>query len=519
MVDVTATPAEATKGQPSARVYPVVRVIHKWAGLIALAWLSVLGITGWMLDHHDWRWTHQWTVPSWVTSARIDRLVNGTIIRHIEVDQDDPSRWIGASERGLWRTDNAGETWTDIPFAGMSGHPQVFRFVPAEAHGLDTVYVATDDGIWTITDGEQAATRLTLDGELVTALGQGSTPTELVGSVHHGTLFRFDTRTPEEVTWIDVNNVVVNGLPETVSLYRFIFDLHVGEGTLPQPWSILINDYGGIAMGILGLTGFLFWWLPRKWRNQSPKGQLKKRQKILRWLYRSHGPVIGILAIIPILYLSITGIAVDHIFWLGDVARDVPLERESLPPIYDYENLNGEITHVVAYPGDPNRWSVASRFGVLNSEDGGRTWAVDQSLPATLGTDAGNVNLFREGDHVFVGVGSKGNGYKSIDDDAWTFVEMPADFLAITDATRRGDTWYLKNSRGISAGTLESNTFEATGIPYPAITGTTVYLFLADIHTGNIVHAEFIWVNDLVAILAIILVISGPITWWKRKWM
>ncbi len=518
MVDVTAS-SSPVKAKSASRVFPIVRTVHKWAGLVALAWLSVLGLTGWFLDHHDWRWTHQWTVPEWVTSARIDRLVNGTIIRHIEVDQNDPNRWISASERGLWRTDNAGETWTEIPFAGMRGRPQVFRFVSADHHGLERVYLATDDGIWTLQSTGDMAEPFALDDEMVSALGHGSTPTELVGSVHHGKLFRFDVRVPDEVTWIDVDDVQVDGLPETVSLYRFLFDLHVGEGTLPQPWSILINDYGGIAMGILALTGLMFWWLPRKWRHEKPKGQLKKRQKILRWLYRSHGPVIGIIAIVPILYLSLTGVAVDHIQWLGEVAKDVPMDRKSLPPIYQFKNLNGEITHAVAYPGDPNRWSIASRYGVLNSHDGGRTWMVDQSLPQTLGTDAGNVNLFREGDYVFIGIGTHGNGYRKIDEEEWTFVEMPTDFLAITDATRRGDTWYLKNSRSISVGSLDTNVFEASGVAYPPLQGTTWYLFLADIHTGNIIHGEFIWVNDIVAILAIILVITGPIAWWKRKWM
>ncbi|MDG2319002.1 MAG: PepSY-associated TM helix domain-containing protein [Rhodospirillaceae bacterium] len=518
MVDATADTA-AAKPKSDPGFYPTVRVIHKWAGLAGLAWLSVLGITGWILDHQDWRWTHQWAVPEWVTSARIDRLVNGTVMRHIEVDQNDPARWIGASERGLWLTENAGEAWVDIPFQGMSGHPQVFRFVPAESHGLDLIYLATDDGIWTISSDEAAAQPFALHGQPISALGQGSTTTELVGAVHHGQLFRFDVRVPDEVTWIDVDEVVVHGLPETVSLYNFIFDLHVGEGTLPQPWSILINDYGGISMGTLGLTGLMFWWLPRKWRNQAPKRELKKRQQILRWLYRCHGPVIGILAIIPILYLSITGIAVDHIFFLMDKGKGIPLARENLTPIYDYTSLEGEITHVVAFPGDPSSYAVATRFGVLNSDDGGRTWAVDESLPTTLGTDAGNVNLFREGEFIFVGVGSKGNGYRKIDETGWTFVEMPADLLAITDVTRRGDTWYLKNSRGISSGTFNDNVFEATNIPYPALEGTTFFLFMADVHTGNTFHSEFIWVNDLVALMAIILAITGPLAWWKRKWM
>ncbi len=521
MADIEAHESR-TKTKSASRVYPLIRTVHKYAGLMALAWLSVLGITGWILDHHDWRWTHQWSVPSWVTSAPIDRLVPGTIMRHIEVDTDDPARWIGASERGLWLTEDSGATWRDIPFADMRGHPQVFRFVPAGDGGLDLIYMATDDGLWTVSGSGSAADiraeRLALKGEVVTSLSPGSTNTELVGVAHHGEIFRLDVGAPDNVTWVNLDEVDVSNLPDTVPLNRFVLDLHVGEGLLSQPWSILINDYGGIAMGILGLTGALFWYLPRRWRGDKPKGKLKARQQTLRWLYRGHGPVIGILAIVPILYVSITGVLVDHIRWLIEVGQEVPLTRENLPPIYHFKTLNGEITHVVAYPDAPERYSVATRFGVLNSEDGGRTWRGDDSLPATLGTDAGNVNLLREGDYVFVGIGTKGNGYRRIGDEDWTFVEMPADFLAITDATRRGGTWYLKNSRMISTGTLDGG-FEPAGVAYPPVEGTTVYLFLADIHTGNIIHGEFVWVNDIVAILAIILALTGPVAWWKRKWM
>lgn len=499
--------------------YAKVRVVHRWAGLFALAWLSVLGITGWILDHHDWRWTHQWSVPDWVTSARIDRLVPGTVMRHIEIDPADDQHWIGASERGLWRTVDGGATWSDIPFAGESGHPQVFRFV-TPPDGL--IYLATDDGLWTLARDGERALPFALDNELVTSLSEGSSATELVGAVHHGTIFRLDTANPSNITWIEVDDVDVSGLPETVRFNRFILDLHVGKGLLTQPWSILINDYGGIAMGILGLTGFMFWYLPRKWRTEKPKGQLKKRQQILRWLYRGHGPVIGILAIVPILYLSVTGIMVDHIFELIDYGKTVRLDRESLPPVYQYESLEGEVSYVVGYPDAPETLSISTRFGVFTSTDSGNTWEADRSLPSTGGTDAGLVNLLREGDTIFVGVGTVGNAYRKIEEENWTFVEMPADHLAMTDATRSGDTWYLKNSRMISKGALggEGNSvFEPAGVPYPPIAGTTFFLFLADIHTGNIVHTQFIWFNDLVALMAIILAITGPIAWWKRKWM
>lgn len=518
---MTDVPANNTMPSPktSSGFYSKVRVVHRWAGLLALGWLSVLGITGWILDHHDWRWTHQWSVPSWVTSARIDRLVPGTVMRHIEIDPSDDQHWIGASERGLWQTRDGGATWIDIPFEGERGHPQVFRFVTL-ANGL--IYLATDDGLWTLERDADTAKRFALDNHFISSLSEGSTPTELVGVEHHGRIFRFDVARPTSVSWIEVNEVQVSNLPDTVTLNRFVLDLHVGKGLLSQPWSILINDYGGIAMGILGLTGFMFWYLPRKWRTEIPKGQLKKRQNALRWLYRSHGPVIGILAIVPILYLSVTGIMVDHIYALIEYGKTVRLQRESLPPIYQYESLAGEVRYVVAYPDEPERLSISTRFGVLNSSDGGQNWVGDQTLPVTLGTDAGLVNLLREDDTLFVGIGTVGNAYLRIGDDTWTFVDMPADHLAMTDATRAGDVWYLKNSRMISKGRLTGDgggVFESADVPYPPVQGTTFFLFLADIHTGNIIHTQFIWFNDLVASMAIILAITGPIAWWRRKWM
>lgn len=515
MADTTED-SEAAKPKSASRFYPVVRLIHRWAGLTALLWLSVLGITGWILDHHDWRWTHQWSVPSWVTSARIDRLVPGTVMRHVQVDENDDLRWIGASERGLWRTEDGGASWSDIPFEGERGHPQVFRFVTTQESKL--IYLATDDGIWSLDPNGKSAQHFALDNHLISSLSEGNTATELVGAEHEGRIFRFETGQPNDITWIDLDEVTVTGLPDTVPLNRFVLDLHVGKGALTQPWSILINDYGGIAMGILGFTGFLFWWLPRKWRTEKSVGQIKRRQQIIRWLYRSHGPVIGIVAIVPILYLSITGVMVDHIFTLIDIGKTVRLDREDLPPIYQYKSLQGEVRYVVAYPGEPNRISISTRFGVLTSKDSGHSWTVDQTLPETGGTDAGLVNLLREGEYLFVGIGTKGNAYRKINDPDWTFVEMPADHLAMTDATRSGDTWYLKNSRMISKGTLESG-FEPSGVAYPPIQGTTFFLFLADIHTGNIIHGEFVWVNDLVAIMAVILALTGPIAWWKRKWM
>jgi hypothetical protein len=509
--------AAAPKARPSA--WTVLRTVHKIAGLIALAWLTVLGLTGWILNHHEWRWSHQWTVPDWVTSARIDRLVRGTVMRQFMADPADPNRYLGASERGLWVTNDAGRAWVDVSWEGADGLPQTYDLVAGPAGDLTHVWIGTDDGIWIVRDNGTRAVPFALRGLDVTSLTAGSAPGELVGVVGHGRIFRLPTDNPAAIAWTEVKNVQMQGLPDSLSLPAFTLDLHVGTGLLPQPWSLIINDYGGIAIFILSATGLLFWWLPRHWRHKSPKGELKFRQKTLRWLYRGHGPVIGLLAIVPILYVSITGAMVDHIDALIEHGRDVRLPREKLPPIYAYRNLTGEIGDVIAYPGAPEKLTIATRLGVYTSTDGGRTWDAERGLGEGDGTDASQVNLIRRGDVVFVGAGSIGQFYRHDGDERFAPLIVNGPKLAITDATRRGEEWLVKMSRSIYSATALDATFEDTKIPYPPLTGTTVFLFLADIHTGNIIHGQWKWVNNLVALMAVILALSGPVIWWRRKWM
>jgi hypothetical protein len=506
---------------PKARTFalPSLRTVHKLAGLIALAWLSVLGLTGWVLNHHEWRWSHQWTVPDWVTSARIDRLVRGTIMRSFMADPNDANRYLGGSERGLWVTADAGQTWTDVIWEDTDGLPQIYDFVPGPANDLNHVWIGTDDGIWIVKDNGTRAVPFALRGHDITSLTPGSHAGELAGVDHHGRIFRLQTADPAAVAWTEVDNVQVSGLPDTISLPTFTLDLHVGTGLLPQPWSLIVNDYGGIALAILSATGLFFWWLPRRWRHRAPKGHLKRRQKILRWLYRGHGPIIGLLGIVPIVYVSITGAMVDHIEDLIEHGSDVRLPREALPPIYAYKTLVGEINDVIAYPGEPNRLTIATRLGMFNSADAGRTWTVEQAVGEGDGTDASNVNLIRRDDTVFIGAGSIGQFYRRDGEASFTPLAVNGPKLAITDAARRGGTWYVKMSRSIYAASNLEATFEDTKIAYPPLTGTTFFLFLADVHTGNIIHGQWKWVNNLVALMAIVLVLSGPILWWRRKWV
>lgn len=503
-------------GRPwiGTKTYRTVRTIHKWAGLAACVWLFVLAVTGILLDHHEWRWLSQVSVPESWTSERINGLVPGTVMRHIAIDAADPNRLLGASERGMWLSEDRGATWTDVAFEGLSGAPMVHRFVGTEGGRLEGLFVATDDGIWRTTTGGSKLVRLALKGKDVTGLSQGHGPGELVGVIAQGSLVRVAVETGT-VTPVDARARVA-GLSATVPAYRFVMDLHFGRGTLPGSWSIWINDLGGVAMAVLAVTGLAYWWTTRRSRRRALK--LKFRRRLMRWLYRFHAPVLGLAGAIPILYLSVTAIPMNHIFEFIPWARGTDLARSSLPPVYRLTSFGHEIRGVAAWPGEPERLSLSTRFGVIESRDGGASWAVDRSVPVPPGT--GGANLFRVGDRVFAAFGGGRNFWRRAGEEGWSKIDGPS--RALTSAAVAGETWYVKNSRSIFSGPLEARAPELADTEIPsrhAAPGTTFFLFVADIHTGLIFFPGFGWVNDVFAALAIFLVVTGPIAWARTRWM
>ena len=459
--------------------------VHKWAGLVGGAWLFVLGATGIVLDHDEWRWARQITVPqSWI-SPNVGRLLPATRMRHVAVDESDPQRWLGGSERGLWRTDDGGGLWEPVPFDGLVGEtPQVQGFVRPSKPGLDGVWLGTDDGLWRSTEDGKRAERVGLAGQFITDLTAGSAPDELVGVVDHDRIFRINVGRPEDVTWVELSKVAVTGLPEHISLYRFFFDLHFGYGLFSRNISTLINDYGGLSFMILAVSGFLFWWFPKRWKRARRPTSPQKKKATFNWLYRAHAPIIGILALIPIGYLSLTAIPMVHVVGFGEWADDVLLPRSSLPPVYQFRSLRGEVDHIVAYPGDPGRLTIGTRLGVLNSEDGGASWYREEALPAASG------NLFRVGAATFFSNNARKHYVRTLDDDAlWKPVEGIAS--AMTDGVQLGNQWVMKNSRGFNFGDLAQGFSVSDNVLMPELPGATLYLFLVDIHVGLVFHRQF----------------------------
>lgn len=488
---------------------------HRWLGLIAMAWLIVLGATGVVLDHPEWRWTKQWTLTEAFASPHVlDDEARGTVLRQFQVNPDDISRWIAGGERGLWRSEDAGSTWSPVEYADTDGIPQLFAIVPQPDRPWARIFLATDDGIWLV-DGERGmARRFALAAQPVTQLVVNGDATELVGVIDARRIFSMSIMDPDAIRWTDLANAAITNPPAEIGLGRLATDLHFGNGAARGSLSTWISDYGGIAIVLLSLTGLLQWWLPRRWRRGKKRLKADSRRDLYRWVFRSHGPLVGLLAVIPILLLSLSGIFFDHPRELMRMTSDVRFSSAVLPTAFRPRDLAGEIRALSVAPD--GRWSVMTRLGLLHSDDGGTMWSFDYQAPLLSHLKGGLVGMSQHDDVTFIGMHGGPNFYRGHGELEWQ--QIPGLRMMIQDAERIGEQWYMKGSRGFIRGTLDGR-FEPLDAKLPDITGLPVYNFLVDLHTGLMFHDQWIWVNDIAAIIAIILAITGLVNWLYRRWI
>ena len=483
--------------------------IHKYAGLVACAWLFVLGVTGVLLDHHEWRWLSQNSVPTSWTSDQINRLVPGTVMRHVVAT---PTTIVGGSERGTWLSSDKGQTWKRVEFQGLKHQPQLFGTAGTAGTTFAGVYLATDDGLWALEASGATARPVALRGDHLTAISPGHDDRTVVAVRDHTDLLTIEKATGAVVPIARGDRVV--GLGGDVAFNTFVREIHFGRGLLAGEASIWLNDFGGVCLVLLSVTGLSYWLVKRNGKSMGLS--LGARRGALKWLFRSHGPLVGLVAALPILYLAVTAIPLNHIYGFIDATKGWEVPRASLTPAYQGHTLDHEIDGIVAWPNDPGRLSIVSRFGVLDSRDNGRTWRTEPTLPDPSGM--AGANIFRVDDRVFVGRGGGKSIVQVAGTNKWEPLKGPS--TSLTSATRQGDLWLVKNSKAIYVADDHAAPYADAKIPFKqAVSGTTLYLFFADIHAGVIFHKEFKWLNDLFAGLAILLVISGPVIWLRRRWV
>lgn len=498
-----------------SRRLPGARKLHTWAGLGAGLWLAMLGMTGFVLDHRDWSWLWQSTAPEFLVPGQIAAKARNATTRLYQLNPDQPQQRIAGGPQGLWISNDSGQHWQAVIFNTSKTMPGINVILDDPATHWPNLWLGTNDGIWKLDATSGTAQRVTLSGTRITALSAGPSPNGLLGVVDKSRVFRLDLTHDPRPAWIDLVPPASDQLPKTIGLSRLVHDLHFGRGLLVAPASLLINDIGAWLMLLLPVGGFLFWWLPRRWKStaRSAKPLAATRKRTVQWIYRLHGPTLGLVAVIPFLYLTVTGILLDHAPELRAWMKIIHIPQALQPPVYRLNSWENEIYAIAGYPDEADRFSLGTRLGLFTTQDAGQNWIRETGRPL----DPGFVwTLRRHGDDLLIG-GMGGPNLQRHKDSGWQPVKgtghMP------TDISRDSNGGYLwLNREGFHPGSSAARLLPAQH-SLPGLEGVAWYFVIDGLHSGMLIHAQWKWINDIVALACLLLTITGLMRWWRQRWI
>ena len=260
-------------------------------------------------------------------------------------------------------------------------------------------------------------------------------------------------------------------LHHPITLARLVRDLHYGRGLVTE-YSKTINDYGALWLSWLAVSGFIIFIV------------LKISPKKSKSLIKMHANMWAFLAIFPIAILCITGIVLDHAKALSTILHRNHIAPSFLPPVY--RDLHDDIWDVAVYN---NSFYIGNRVGLFKTPD---------FVHYTLISKGFVYKLFKDGNVLIIsGMGAPS---RIVVDDKEHILHAPHMFKA-----------YIKQHNRIIYYTPRSS------LSLPHWHDITLYSIILGIHDGNFFASWWKWINDLAAIAALILAITGSIRWIVMK--
>ncbi len=440
-------------------------VLHKVAGLAGGFVLGLLAITGFFLDHENfdflWRITldDQWLPESMI--AKKSRAVEA-----YRKDPDDARRVLVGTRRGLYFSNNGGET-----FHVVLRH-QVLALC-ADDRSWRALYAATPQGIFTSRDRGEHWLPFALDGSLVTSVNAWDDKLYAVVDKRH--LYRIDADGRADLLqWQPPSSAV---LPKQIALGRLVRDLHYGRGLFDGDLSLFINDGLAFLLAFLSISGYIIYLQIRARRLRR-----KKTDNLRLWVrFHAHGlQVIATLSVVVI--LGITGLFLDHAGALRNFLHSVHLETNLLPPVY-----RSLATDVWGFDFDGKYFRIGNRMGVFASSD---------LIHWRLESRGFAWRMKRLDDRLVVsGMGSPN---RILTDGHWKILKdtphMPRDFF-------------------LEKGEIRPLAPHLSQLPLPRWSSTSLYHILLGLHDGKLIWGQWVWLNDLAVLALVLLLYSGYLKW------
>jgi len=429
--------------------------IHKYAGLMAGVLLFILAFTGFFLDHKNWSFIYTIGIENVPISVYKHEK---RLIEAYWVDPKDSGHIIVGSRRGVFHK-------KDTDFVKRLSQ----QCLALRSDGV-SLYAATDDGVYILEVNTWKP--FVLGGLFINAISiyEG----KLLASVDKKELVLIDLLTSKVISKTEVQ-ISASELKNDIKLSRFVRDLHYGRGLFDGDVSLLINDYDAFFIMAIVLSGYMVYYLIRA----------KKYAKISRQLIKIHANVFTILAIIPFVLIVITGVFLDHSKLLAGFMRSTTISNTFCAPVY--KSLKEDIWSVNL--GD-NVYRIGNRYGVYESSDL-KSWKMVSKGFA--------YKIKRIDENVYVsGMGAPN---RILSEEQWKmFPKTPHMFKDIN----------IQNSQQVFLS-------HKSKMSLPKSDNASLYSILFSLHDGSFFASWWIWINDIAAVLLMVLATTGTLRYLKKK--
>lgn len=438
---------------------------HKYAGLISALVLFILALSGFFLDHKNWSFLYSTTI----SNAYLPVVMHDKDAQLSEAYWSDGEKVLVGSKRGLFLSDSHGD-FVEV----LSKQVLAIR----EDSNTYRLYCATDDGIYRSEEGRRWQ-QWVLKGSYVNAISIAKD--RLVAVISKQMIIVIDLAQGNIIERAAVK-IKREELQQSISLSRFVRDFHYGRGLFDGMYSLLINDITAFILLLLSVSGLMIWWSIKKTRAKK-KGYAKK----LKPLIKIHSSVLGLLFIIPMVLFSLTGIVLDHSQFFNQYIKKVTLPHVVLPPVYS--TLHEDVWSV-DYDGASYR--IGNRYGIYKSSDL-KDWKFENRGLAY------RMERFEE-TLVVSGMGAPNRSYS--DESGWKILaKTPHMFKDVWKVD--GKFHYFSTHHLVET--------------LPSFDNTTLYSLLLALHDGTFFASWWIYINDIAAVLLLILLFTGTLRWLKKK--
>ncbi len=364
---------------------------------------------------------------------------------------------IVATMRGIYEKDAGGfQERLSLPVTGLFQNRQ-------------TIFAATSDGIYV--KKEDRWHPFALQGKVITAISGDRK--KLLAVVDKSVLFLLDYN----AKILKQSNVEIKSdrLQKEITLSRFLRDLHYGRGLFDNGLSLFLNDYAAVVLAFLALSGYVIWYLIFR----------KKAGKKARLLIKLHANSATIFALPFMFILTLSGIYLDHASFFGKYTKQISIPHSFLPPVYS--TLKEDIWSVALYN---NRYYIGNRVGVYASKDLQNWELVSSGFGYSL--SKANKKLY---------IGGMGSPNRVCDNNGCKFLPNTPHMFKQA---------YMKDGK---INYLSSHTLKEA----PVFKDISLYTLMLALHDGSFFAYWWIWINDIAAVLLLILIATGVYRWWKKS--